>query len=173
MSKCTCIIWKRLRIALLVVGGCLNIKIQFFRYQSFYLSRLKTYRFLWLIFILSLIRCPELVSEFMDEISVTELLDERVIALKEDIFKFVIENKVKNEQSILLANHLKDIGHARLIETIERHANEKIHINQLQFFIKLTPAISKVYILEEVNINLKNNEIKNIKNIFDTSKTYY
>ena len=83
------------------------------------------------IFILSLIRCPELVSEFMDEIGVNDLLDERVIALKEHIFKFVIENKVKNEQSILLVNHLKDLGHAELIETIERNANEKIHINLL------------------------------------------
>ncbi len=67
----------------------------------------------------------------MDEISVIELLDERVIALKENIFKFVIENKVKNEQSILLVNHLKDLGHAGLIEAIERNTNEKIHINLL------------------------------------------
>ena len=67
----------------------------------------------------------------MDEISLVELLDDRVILLKEKIFKFVIENKVKNEQSILLVNHLKDLGHAELIETIERNANEKIHINLL------------------------------------------
>ena len=83
------------------------------------------------IFILSLIRCPELVAEFMDEISAAELSDERVFALKESIFKFVIENKVKNEQSILLVNHLKDLGHAGLIETIERNTNEKMHINSL------------------------------------------
>ena len=67
----------------------------------------------------------------MDEISVTELLDERVISLKENILKFVIENKVKNEQSILLVNHLKDLGYAGLMETIERNTNEKIHINLL------------------------------------------
>ena len=30
----------------------------------------------------------------MDEISLVELLDDRVILLKEKIFKFVIENKV-------------------------------------------------------------------------------
>ena len=83
------------------------------------------------IFILSLIRCPELVAEFMDEISLVELLDDRVILLKEKIFKFVIENKVKNEQSILLVNHLKDLGYAGLMETIERNTNEKIHISLL------------------------------------------
>ena len=69
----------------------------------------------------------------MDEISAAaELSDERIIALKESIFKFVIENKVKNEQSILLVNHLKDLGHAGLIEIIERNTNEKIHINSLE-----------------------------------------
>ena len=83
------------------------------------------------IIILSLIRCPELVAEFMDEISLVELLDERVILLKESIFKFVIENKVKNEQSILLVKHLKDLGYAGLMETIERNTNEKIHISLL------------------------------------------
>ena len=67
----------------------------------------------------------------MDEISLVELLDERVILLKESIFKFVIENKVKNEQSILLVKHLKDLGYAGLMETIERNTNEKIHISLL------------------------------------------
>ena len=32
-----------------------------------------------------------------------------------------------------MVNHLKDLGHARLIETIERNANEKIHINSLDY----------------------------------------
>ena len=81
------------------------------------------------IFILSLIRCPELVAEFMEEISVTKLSDERVSALKENIFKFVIENKVKNEQSILLVNHLKDLGHAGLIDEIEKNVKGKINMS--------------------------------------------
>ena len=81
------------------------------------------------IFISSLIRYPELASEFMNEISLTELLDDRVVALKEHILKFVIENKTKNDQSILLVNHLKGLGYAGLIEMIEKSANGKIHIN--------------------------------------------
>ena len=94
-------------------------------------------------------------------------------------FNNLVKNKIQNNiaiakvdfQKINISLNIKNFNLAlELIEPNIKINNEKIHINQLQFFIKLTPAFSKVYILEEVNINLKNNEIKNIKKILDTSK---
>ena len=94
-------------------------------------------------------------------------------------FNNLVKNKIENNiaiakvdfQKINISLNIKNFNLAlELIEPDIKINNEKIHINQLQFFIKLTPAFSKVYILEEVNINLKNNEIKNIKKILDTSK---
>ena len=94
-------------------------------------------------------------------------------------FNKLVKNKIQNNiaiakvdfQKINISLNIKNFNLAlELIDPNIKINNEKIHINQLQFFIKLTPAFSKIYILEEVNINLKNNEIKNIKNIFATSK---
>ena len=68
------------------------------------------------------------------------------------------KNKIQNNitiakvdfQKINISLNIKNFNLAlELIEPNIKINNEKIHINQLQFFIKLTPAFSKVYILEE------------------------
>jgi len=83
------------------------------------------------MFILVLIQCPELVSEFMEEISAIELSNDRILSLKEEILQFVIANKVKNDQSVLLQNYLKESGYSEIIESLEKSSSQKKYLNML------------------------------------------
>ena len=81
------------------------------------------------MFVLVLISYPELVSEFMDEITTIKLLNDNLTNLKEYIIQFIISNKVKNDQSKLVINHLKESNFKELMGLLEKKQKEKEFMN--------------------------------------------
>ena len=115
------------------------------------------------MFILSLIECPELVSEFMEEISTIKLSNDRILVLKEEILQFVIANKVKNDQSVLLQNHLKESGYSEIIKSLEKSSSQKKYLNMLGAVNPNDVKIKFRNILEEYKKHRLINDIEDAK----------
>ena len=115
------------------------------------------------MFILVLIECPELVSEFMEEISTIELSNDRILDLKEEILQFVIANKVKNDQSVLLQNYLKESGYSEIIESLEKSSSQKKYLNMLGAVNPSDVKIKFRNILEEYKKHRLINDLEDAK----------
>ncbi len=71
-----------------------------------------------------------------------------------------------NFKKINISLNIKDFNLAlKLIDPKIKYLSKDINLKNFEFFVKILPVLKKQYLIEEVIIDLKNNEIKNISNI--------
>ncbi|MDG2187405.1 MAG: DNA primase [Hyphomicrobiales bacterium] len=123
------------------------------------------------LYISTIIKYPELVGEYLEEIVSIKLKNDRSMLLNKKIIDYIISNKINNQQASLVLNHIKEIGFSSLLKEIYEFDLEKIYdfLNTRQDLLKVSLKFKNV--LSEINKYHLVSELEDAKLNYSNSPT--